>query len=99
MTFLSLNISDFNFLCENFNHLTPLEKSHPLFLSNPRLRVEVLSRSPFENFVGALHPPAPLSKKGSGVHIMALTHNLVFYWHSDLISPQEHTQHTQGPVD
>ena len=68
MTFLSLNISDFNFLCENCNHLTPLEKSHPLFLSNPRLRVEVLSRSPFENFVGALHPPPPQQKGEWGAH-------------------------------
>ena len=31
-----------------------------------------------------------------------LTHNVVFYWYSDLIShtqTHKHTQHTQGPVD
>ena len=43
--FLSLNISDFNlFLCENCN---PPEKSHPLFPSNPPLKVEVLPSPPF----------------------------------------------------
>ena len=31
-----------------------------------------------------------------------LTHNVVFYWYSDLISqtqPHKHSQHTQGPAD
>ena len=42
---MPLNISDFNlFLCENCN---PPEKSHPLSLSNPPLKVEVLSSHPF----------------------------------------------------
>ena len=44
--FLSLNISDFNlFLCENCTPPPP-EKSHPLFPSNPPLKVEVLSSTP-----------------------------------------------------
>ena len=41
--FLSLNISDFNLLCDN---CTPLKKSHPLFPSNSPLKVEVPSSPP-----------------------------------------------------
>ena len=48
----------------------PLEKSHPLFPSNPPLKTEILS-SPhfFENLVGASPsppPPSPLQQKGGG---------------------------------
>ena len=42
--FLSLNISDFNFLCENCN--SSWKKSPPLFPSYPPLKVEVLSSPP-----------------------------------------------------
>ena len=43
--FLSLNISDFNLLCD---HCTlPSEKVTPHFPSNPPLKVEVLSSPPF----------------------------------------------------
>ena len=58
--FLSLNISDFKFFCENWI---------PLFPSNPPLKVEVPTSPPlFENLVGgSTHHPSPppsTTKKG-----------------------------------
>ena len=50
--------------------LPSLKKVTPLFLSNPPLKVEVLS-SPtlFENLVGGSTPPLPSRKKrGGGAH-------------------------------
>ena len=54
--FLLLNILDFSwFLCKSCN---PPEKSHPLFPSNPPLKIEILSSPPllFENLTPS--PPA-----------------------------------------
>ena len=63
--FLFVNISDFSlFLCKNFN--CPL-KSHPLFPSNPRLKIEILSSPPFYKFGWRLIPLPPPSRK-EGVH-------------------------------
>ena len=48
--FLPLNISDFNFLCENGKPPPPPpfpEKRHPLFPSNLPLKVEALSSPKF----------------------------------------------------
>ena len=45
----------------------PPEKSHPLFISNPPLKVKVLSSPPplFENLVGGSIPPADRGKGGA----------------------------------
>ena len=61
--FLSLNISDFILNVKIATHLS--EKSHPLFSSNPPLKVEVLSSSP--PFLKIWLEARPLQKKG-GVH-------------------------------
>ena len=62
--FLTLNISDFDlFLCENCN---PLKKSHPLFPSNPLLKVEVLSSLPFLKIWLEVQTPHPPAERGRG---------------------------------
>ena len=65
--FLSLNIPDFNlFLCENCNPLPPPpEKIHPLFPSNPPLKVEVQTNLPFLKIWLEAHP-SPLQNRGWG---------------------------------
>ena len=54
-------------MCENCNPPPPTsEKGHLFFLSNPSLKVEVLSSPPlFENLVGGSTPPLP-SRKEAG---------------------------------
>ena len=61
--FLSLNISDFNFLCENCNNLW--KKSPPSFPANPCHPLSF-----FENLVGGSIPP-PSSCRKREVHNMA----------------------------
>ena len=60
INFLSLNIPDFSLLfMQKLQPPAPPEKSHPLFPSNPSLKIEILS-SPPENLVGGsvvLSPP------------------------------------------
>ena len=53
--------------------LQPCEKNHPLFPSNPPLKIEILSTLPllFENLVGGSTPPLPPPAEKSGVHTMA----------------------------
>ena len=55
--------------------LQPREKNHPLFPSNPPLKIEILSTLPllFENLVGGSTPPLPPpppppSRKKWGAH-------------------------------
>ena len=72
--FLPLNISDFNlFLSENCTPPPPPEKSHPLFPSNPSLKVEVLSSPPFlKIWLEAQTPPPrqPLSERGGAHYVI-----------------------------
>ena len=73
--FFSLNISDSIFYVKI---ATPPEKSHPLFPSNPTLKVKVLSSPFFENLVGGSPPPSrPNAERGEGgggeVHTMPFT--------------------------
>ena len=64
--FLPLNISDFNlFFKGKLQPPSPLEKSHPLFPSNPPLKVEVLSSPPL--FLKIWFEVQPLC---GGVHAM-----------------------------
>ena len=60
--FLSLDISDFS-LCKI---ATSPKKGHPLFLSNPPLKMKVLSipHPLFENLIGGPTPPPPAEKFG-----------------------------------
>ena len=56
------------------------KKSHPLFLTNPPLKVEVLS-SPllFENIVGGSTPPHPQKSGGEeeGAHYVKMEINVI----------------------
>ena len=71
---LSLNISDFIFLSENCNSPPP-KISHPLFPSNPLLKVEVLLTPPFWKSGWRFNPPIP-SRRGEGVQTMGDEQNL-----------------------
>ena len=74
--FLPLNISDFNlFFKGKLQPPSPLEKSHPLFPSNPPLKVEVLSSPPLFLKIWFEVQPLPSQQKGrgglcGGVHAM-----------------------------
>ena len=61
------------FLCKNCN---PPKKSHPLFPSNPPLKIEILSSPPFfENLVVGSTSPAERNGGGGGggaAHIMSI---------------------------
>ena len=59
--FLSLNISYFNLFFMWKLH-TPSEKSHPLFPSNPPLKIEVLSSPLFLKIWLETQTPPPLQK-------------------------------------
>ena len=56
------------FLCENWTPPLPPEKSHPLFPSNPFLKVEALSSPPFWKF-GRRFNLLP-AERGGGVYTM-----------------------------
>ena len=79
--FLSINISDFNlFLCENCN---PPRKIHPLFPSNPPLKVEVLSSLPHFLKIWLEAQPAPLQKGGGaryGQWLKQILENKMLQW-------------------
>ena len=66
--FLSLDISDFNLLCDNCTPPLPLKKLTPLILSNHPLKVEVLSNHPFFKFGWRLN-----ALQGWGAHYVTLT--------------------------
>ena len=64
--FLSLNISDFNLLCDN---CTPSRKKSPPLSQQPPLKVEVLSSPPFLKIWLEVQPPLPPpQQKGEGLH-------------------------------
>lgn len=75
--FLSFCISDFYFLCQNWN---PLKKGHLFFPSNPLPKMEVLSNPLLENVVGD-SPPPPIPPRNVWVHTMRiLPTTIVYYW-------------------
>ena len=65
--FLSLSILDSNLFFMWKLQPTPPEKSHPLFLSNPCLKVEVLPAPPFLKIWLGVQPSLPC-KKRRGAH-------------------------------
>ena len=77
--FLSSNISDFNLLCDSCTPppSPPPKKVTPLFPSNPPVKVEVLSSSPFLKFGWRLNPTSPptptAGRGGGGAHYVTLT--------------------------
>ena len=72
--FLSLDISDFNLFF--MWKLDPSEKSHPLFPSNPLLRVEFLLSPPFWKFGWRFNPPQ--QKGGGGAHCDSFNRPVLF---------------------
>ena len=67
--FLLLNISDFTLFFMQKLQLPP-KKSHPLFFSNPTLKIEILSiPTLFQNLVRGLTPlPSPAERGAGGAH-------------------------------
>ena len=61
--FLSLNISDFSLLFYVKIAPPPLQKGHPLFPTNPPIKIKVLPSPPFWKFGRRFNPP-PQQKGG-----------------------------------
>ena len=62
--FFLLNISDFS-LFFNVKNATP-GNGHPLFSSNPLLKIEILQRLPFPKFSRTVHSPSRKGGEGGG---------------------------------